>query len=230
MSPNVFRWGRINLTSGEDKRVLTDKVLYKDRSFLLLPKPSDVNRFYVRASEDRVEFRIGSTSYENFELMKGFFTKLYDCNVEDSEQPPPIVISRPGKVFWLANIRWFRRVKASHFPSFLSNLIYLPSSMPGLKLEYGVTIVSTKKLFNRIWFNFLISIRLDYGVRNMDIPLGYIRNEVRKLRKDWSWKMKIKGGGFFKRIIYRNDAFQDPSLLYNFVRIPVEEESGQDKQ
>lgn len=210
-----YRWGKLNF---KGPSVNTDLLLYKERSYLILPSEGEENRFFVSADESGVDFFIASSSVRNFQAMRGFFTKMYDCYA--SEEEPERIQS--GGRFVMTNRNIMKKSAFSYFPEFLRNMIYLPSSVEDLKLQYEVIIRSSHNFRKRKLYNFCVYVRFETEGWNPDEMMVYVRNEVARLNSERKWKMGISTKG---RVRFRTDKFDDPMKLCNFVRIPIDEKA-----
>lgn len=209
-----YHWGRFYFT---DENIRTDFLLYRDRSYLALPSEGEENRFLIQSSDTNIDFYVGSTSMENYTTIQKFFEKLYSCYIKD-EIPSPL--NANGSVT-LRNSKQSRRHGFRYFPGFIKNVIYLPSSVPDLTLQYEVIIRSREsRLTGRKRFNFCTSVRTEYHGGSIRSVSDYIKGEVARLRKDRNWRMKVSRSG---RARFRADIFSDPLLLSNFVRVPEDE-------
>lgn len=191
-------------------------MLYKERAYLMLPSVGEENRFLVRSERDSIDFYIGSTSLRNLETMKNFFSKMYDCYITD-DRPEMIY---PAESMVLLNRKFRRKSAFSYFPGFMKSLIYLPSEMDGISLQYEVIIRSSKTIRRRKRYNFCTYVRYgqdDYSDREVR---SYVENEIGMLSREKQWKLRMVEG---PRARFRSDLLDDPSILSNFVRVPIDE-------
>ncbi len=210
-----MQWGRFHFTK-EKSAIMTDLLLYRDRSYLLLPSEGDENRFLVHSHDSGVHFFIGSSSLENYNMMEKFFTRIYKCYIREEE--PEIIDS--GLSVALVNKRQLRKIGFNYFPGFVKNMIYLPSSVPNLSMQYEVIIRSSQSLRKERLYNFASHLKMDYDGGSPGRLKGHIRNEVMRLRKEKKWRLKMKNGG---KIRFRKDLLREPGFLCNFVRVPEDE-------
>lgn len=210
-----MQWGKFSFTR-ENNAIRTDLALYRDRSHLLLPAESEENRFLVSADEYSIQFFIGSTSLESFSTLEKFFTRMYKCYI----MPDSPENLKPTHNIALSNRRIFRKKQLSYFPGFLKNMINLPSSIPDLKMEYEVIIRSDTSIFRAPRYNFLSLVRLEYTGSNPDRISDFLKNEVRRMKEEGNWKLKIKSRNLVK---FKGNLLRDPTGLYNFVRVPEDE-------
>ena len=208
-----YSWGRFYFKSPD---IRTDLLLYKDRSYLLLPSEGEENRFLAKASSDSIEFYIGSTSIAGFQAMRGFFSKLYDCRIDEEE---PERLDAPESIA-LLNRHYIRKKSFSYFPGFMSNILYLPSAIDALELQYEVVIRSSVSWRKDKLYNFCTYVTMDFDGRPAKEIKGYINNDVSRLAKERKWRLKLKKGG---RVRFRTDLLSDSFDLCNFVRIPSDE-------
>ncbi len=208
-----YSWGRFYFKSPDIK---TDLLLYKDRSYLLLPSEGEENRFLVKAAGDAIEFYIGSTSISGFQAMRGFFSKLYDCRIDEEE---PERLDSPDSIA-LLNKKYLRKKGFAYFPGFVSNILYLPSAIDGLELQYEVVIRSSVSLRNKRLYNFCTYVTFDYGGKPVEEVTAYISNDLSRLAKERKWRLKLRKG---KKARFRTDLLSNSFDLCNFVRVPSDE-------
>lgn len=208
-----YRWGKFRF---KKSGMRTDLNLYRDRAYLTLPSDREENRFLIDSEKDRVDFYAGSTSDEDFRAFEAFFTTQYDLYTT-SESVPPI---EADGVVTLLNRAFSRKRGFSYFPSFLRNIILLPSSLPRLRLQYEVIIRSSRSLRKRKRYNFCTIIRYRYDTKTSDRVRDYVVNEVLRLRDDGKWSA---AASFGNRVRFRTDLLDDPFMLCNFVRVPEDE-------
>lgn len=213
----MFRWGRFYFT---EESIKTDFLLYRDRGYLALPSEGEENRFLVHSDDSRIEFYVGSTSESNFRTLQKFFEKLYNCYIRE-ENPERI---EPDTSLVLKNGRKFRHHGFNYFPGFIRNMIYLPSSVPDLTLQYEVIIKSSiRPISHRKLFNFCTLVRTKTEGADPDSVNDYVKGEITRLEEQKKWRMKTVTG---RRSSFRADTFRDPLILSNFMRIPEDEGSA----
>lgn len=213
----MYRWGRFYFT---EESIKTDFLLYKDRGYLALPSEGEENRFLVHSDDSRIEFYVGSSSETNFRTLQKFFEKLYNCYIR--EETPERIEADTSIV--LKNGKPFRKSGFSFFPGFVRNVIYLPSSVPDLTLQYEVIVKSgIRPLSRRKQFNFCAVVRSRMEGANPDTVPDYVKGEITRLREEKKWRLKPVRG---RKASFRLDVFRDPLILSNFMRIPEDEGSA----
>ncbi len=210
-----MQWGKFHFVK-EDDAIRTDLMLYRDRSHFLLPPRGEENRFMVSADDEEIRFYIGSTSLESYSTLERFFTRLYKCYVIENE--PGRIRSSNGIL--LSSRALSRKRHGSYSPWFIKNMIYLPSSIPDLRMDYEVVIRSSENFARGRRYNFALHLRPDYEGGTRGRVKSFIRSEVSRLRKESGWSLRISGNSK-KRM--RSDLFRDASSLCTFVRVPEDE-------
>ncbi len=210
----MYYWGLLSFIQSD---VPTDLLLYRERSTLLIPDSGEENRFVVQSIHGTIQYLIGSTSEGQYNLMKSFFERVYDCSVNRCEPPDRMA---GGRV--LLNSWRNRRRRDFYYPSFIRNMINLPDMASGLEFQYQVVIRSSEGVFRKRKFSFAILFGYSGSSESIKAAEVSMADEIRRLRKRFRWKLVRK------RNNGRLSAFSmtDPFSLSTFVRVPAAEDRG----
>ncbi len=207
----MYHWGKINFT---DTQIETDLLLYRERASLLIPDYGEENRFVVVSRNENVSFLIGSTSPGQYDLLKSFFQRIYPCKVRKSEPPMHVV---GGHI--ILNSRRNGKRRDFFYPSFLRNVINISTMLNGITVQYQV-IIRSRAFLHRKRYSFALAIGYLGDAEASGAFSQAVRGELDRLRRRFSWKMKLR----------RRDSrlsqftFEDPFALSTFVHVPVSEE------
>ena len=135
INTDAGKWSRLVFTSSD---VQTDMLLYRDRSYLLIPSRNEENIFVAIPGGDRTEFYVYSTSLQDHANIREFFRKLYACELEKADPPE---LSGEMRLI-LVNSFLNRRVKEFHFSSLIASVVNFMGPVEGSTLRYAVKIRS----------------------------------------------------------------------------------------
>ncbi|MCL5441193.1 MAG: hypothetical protein M1468_00825 [Candidatus Thermoplasmatota archaeon] len=207
-------WSRLVFTAPD---VRTDMLLYRDRSYLLIPARNEENIFVAIPRGDRTEFYVSSSSLQDHANIREFFRKLYACELEKSEPPD---LSGEMRLI-LVNSFLNRRVKEFHFSSLIASVVNFMGPIEGSTLRYAVKIRSYTGWFSREKrFSFIVFMSIS---GNKNTSAGFedmVRKNLRRMRRESGWRMKIKVG---RTVRFRTDTLSNPFCLNPFVIIPEDE-------
>lgn len=201
----------------KEQWIRTDYLLYGDGAYLLLPSDGEENRFLARSDENGVDFYIGSTSRRNLDTCGRFFSRMYGSFTEPET---PETLEDASFSLCITNSISNRKRDFSYFPGFLNNVVFLPSSLPDITIQYEAIIRSSTGIRGNRSYNFCLRLNGTAENNGAGDVIGYLRNEILRLRNESGWRMRIKRG--------RNTGFSDhllkkPLAMANFVRIPDDE-------
>lgn len=181
----MYYWGRIEVANvyGE-----MDLLHYREKSMLLLPDRGEENRFAVISGSSGTQFLIGSTSLSQFNMLKSFFSHVYNAEVRECGPPEEFV---KGRI--LLNSRRNRRKIDFHYPSFMQNIVEIPSLIPDVKINYQTVIRTSVSARGRKRFNFAVIVGYTGNTDSVDAIESVIMDEVSRLRKRYRWKFRIRG-------------------------------------
>jgi len=192
-------------------------LLYRDRSYLLIPSRNEENVFVAIPRNDRTEFYVSSSSLQDHANIREFFRKLYACELEKAEPP-----DFSGEVrLILVNSFLNRHVKEFHFSSLIASVVNFMGPVDGNALRYVVKIRSYTGRFSREKrFSFIVSMSIS---GNKSVLSGFedmVRKNLNRMRRESGWRMKIKRG---RTVKFRTDILSNPFCLNPFVIIPEDE-------
>ena len=207
-------WSRLVFTIPD---VRTDMLLYRDRSYLLIPSRNEENEFVAIPGSDRTEFYVSSTSLQNHANIREFFRKLYSCELEKAEPPD---LSGEMRLI-LVNSFLNRRLKDFHFGSLMASVVNFMEPVEGSTLRYAVKIRSYTGRFSREKrFSFIVSMSISGNKNTSSGFEDMVRKNLRRMRRESGWRMKIKRG---RTVRFRTDTLSNPFCLNPFVIIPEDE-------
>ncbi len=211
----LYHWGRIVfLETGFD----TDLLLYRERSTLLLPDRHEENRFVVTSGRDGTFFYIGSSSEGQFQMLKSFFERVYPCTVRKCGAPDGFI---EGRVY--INSRRNRKREDFYYPSFMRNVINIPSMIPGLEIQYQALVKSSFSLLRRRKYSFAVLIGYTGNAESVKAADEAVKDEMLRLKRRFGWKFRMKR----KSGRLRSFSMVDPFSLSSFIRITADEEMVQ---
>lgn len=195
----------------------TDLLLYKERSELLVPDINEENRFLIESQGKSIVFMIGSTSEGQYLTLKAFFERLYSIRIERCDTPDRFL---SGRI--LLNGRRNGRKTDFYYPSFVRNLVNLPSMLPELRLQYQAVIRSSISLLGHKRYSFAVLIGYTGNTESAKTVEGYLKQETARMRKRFGWKLRMKKSAGRLRPSVLRESF----VLSSFVRVPFDEEGG----
>ncbi|MHB1708909.1 MAG: hypothetical protein ACYCT2_05485 [Thermoplasmataceae archaeon] len=207
-------WSRLVFTALD---VRTDMLLYRDRSYLLIPSRNEENVFASIQRGDRTEFYVSSSSLQDHANIREFFRKLYACEFEKADSP-----DLSGEVrLILVNSFLNRRVKEFHFSSLIASVVNFIGPVEGSNLRYAVKIRSYMgRLSREKRFSFVVSFSISGNENTASGFEDMVRKNLRRMRRESGWRMKIKRG---RTVRFRTDTLSNPFCLNPFVIIPEDE-------
>lgn len=193
--------------------IKTDSLLYREKSYLLLPEPGTQNLFLAVSNEVQTRFFISSDSLNNMSRLESFFYRDYGTTFEETEMPS---LQGGGSLFMRPSMLNFRSAEFYH-PRFVRNLLDFTSVDTKAMIAYRVSIRSGSQLKRKDRkFNLGISIGFD-SQRSLNEFRDIVNAEIRDLRVQSGFRLKMSDS----RKIYDRKLVR-PFNLINFVRIPSE--------
>lgn len=208
----MYHWGKIIFL---DFEIDTDLLLFRERSMLLVPDSHEENRFVVLSSSEGTEFIVGSSTEGQYELLKSFFQRVYPCSIQKCEPPDGFV---EGKI--LLNSRKNRKREDFYYPSFMRNIINIPSMIPDVKLQYQTVVRSSVSLFRRKKYSFAVLIGYTGNAESLKAVEAVITDEVLRLKRRFGWKFRVMKKNARLRSFSMTDSFN----LSSFMRITSDED------
>ena len=218
MQMQDMRWRLLVFNDPSD--IGTDLLLYKDRSYLLLPSPGEENRFVIKADSDDIDFYAGSTSLKNLDMMSSFFQKMYNSRSDDHSGPDGEYMEN----LVIANSRSNRRFQMFYHPAFVRNIMQIPHHLNDVALSYEVVIRSSISPLGRKRYSFYINLGMSAEDNVRDEVLYSVRENIRNVREEAKWKMILRKGRDFS---FRFDLLKKPFALSTFVNVPTDEQNSE---
>ena len=214
INPDPKKWSKIVFT-GEDLR--TDMLLYRDRAYLLIPSREGENEFVAVAGDERINFYVSSTSLQDHANVREFFTRVYHCELQETDPPD---YGRENRLT-MVNSFLNKRVREFHFGSLISSVINFSRPFEGSSLLYVVKIRSYSGWIRKEKrFSFVVSMSVS-GNEGMSSEFeNVIKQNLKRIRRESGWRMKISNR---KAIRFRTNALSNPFCLNPFVVIPEDE-------
>lgn len=193
--------------------IKTDSLLYREKSYLLIPEPFSQNLFYAISDEARTNFFIASESALNLERMEAFFRLVYGATFMQKTGPP----EHTGPSIVLRSTPLNARIREFYHPRFVRNLLDYSSIDRNARFSYCVAVRSGRTSFRgRRRFNVAVSLGFDSGFSRAKFN-ELIRNELAILKKESRFRLRISRSGKMSDGIL-SESFN----LINFIRIPSE--------
>lgn len=193
--------------------IKTDSLLYKEKSYLLIPEPFTQNLFYAISDDKQANFFIASESLLNLGRMEAFFRLVYGASFIESAASP----KHAGPATIMRSTSLNARTREFYHPRFVRNILDYANVDRSAKISYCVTIRSGRiSPRGRRRFNIGVSVGFDSDLSKAKFN-ELIRNELGILRKDSRFRLRISKNG---RISDRT--LSESFNLINFIRIPSE--------
>lgn len=197
----------------QEGSIVTDALLYREKSHLLLPEPFTENVFMnvARGSESRLF--IGSRSAVNMNRMVSFFRSMYDAATGDASMES----DSTGYSVSFYIKKPFLKEKEVYYPGLVRNVFDFSTMESRAVIRYSVSIRSGLSGFTgKENFGVHVSISFDSdSARKLFLPL--IQKEIRKMKSETGMRIRKS----------RSSKIADSSLhlpfnLINLIRIPSE--------
>lgn len=210
IDPDGIYWKRLVFTRDN---IRMDVAAFRSYAYLLVPPAGHVILFRAQSSENKVEFFAGADAPDVLSRFASFFFHMYGTYAEDGI-PQDIEGNR------ISLIPVWKKVPDFYHPALLKSIIFLPTTLKGIKIDYTAVISSRRRLGKRR-FSFAASILSDAPFDRVVELVDILRFEAADLREKTGLKLRIVSG---ERITFRNDRFTTPFHLATFVRIPSDQD------
>ncbi|WP_393971283.1 hypothetical protein OXIME_001553 [Oxyplasma meridianum] len=208
-----MEWSTIIFTGRVEK---TNPLMFRDRSYMLLPSPGQENIFQVDSIGEMRYFYIGSSSASGLRTMERFYSLMYMCSVEPSSDPG---IKQRNLTFYNSLMNWRR--KAFYSPGFMKSLIDIPFFFGNVESSYRISLRSYRNRRRRgLSYNFTLSVSSNAEIEHMENIESFLGMKMWEIRRDHKWRMKKMSGP--KRM--NSSILREPYNLVNFMRVPVEDD------
>ncbi len=208
-----MEWSTLIFTRRVDK---TNPLLFRDRSYMLIPTPGEENIFQVNSTGEMRYFYLGSSSSSCLNTMERFYSLMYQCTVESSSDP-----GTKQSMISVHNSILNRRREAFYSPGFMKSIIDIPFYFGKVQSTYRIALRSHKNRNRKgISYNFSLSVSCDADEKDLDGIESFLGLKMWEIRRDHKWRMKRTSRS--GRIVA--STLRETYNLVNFVRVPVEED------
>ncbi len=208
-----MEWSTLIFTSRVEK---TNPLMFRDRSYMLLPDPGQENIFQVDSTGEMRYFYIGSSSASCLRTMERFYSLMYRCSVEHSSDPG---IKGNNMPFQNSLMNWRR--KTFYSPGFMKSLIDIPFFFGDTQSSYRISLRSYRNRNRKgISYNFALSVSTDAGKEEMKNIESFVGLKIWEIKRDHKWRMKraSRPGRMISSLL------RESYNLVNFMRVPVEDD------
>jgi hypothetical protein len=208
-----MEWSTLIFTSRVEK---TNPLMFRDRSYMLLPDPGQENIFQVDSTGEMRYFYMGSSSPSCLRTMERFYSLMYRCSVEPSSDPG---IKRNNLAFRNSLMNW--RKDAFYSPGFMKSLIDIPFFFGNVQSSYRISLRSCRNRNRKgLSYNFALSVSSDCQLEQLDNVESFIGMKMWEIKKDHKWRMKrtFRSGRMVSSLL------RESYNLVNFMRVPVEDD------
>ncbi|MCL4342035.1 MAG: hypothetical protein M1431_08090 [Candidatus Thermoplasmatota archaeon] len=208
-----MEWSTLIFTSRVEK---TNPLMFRDRSYMLLPDPGHENIFQVDSIGEMRYFYIGSSSASCLRTMERFYSLMYRCSVEPSSDPG---IKRNNLPFYNSVTNWRR--KSFYSPGFMKSLIDIPFFFGNVESSYRISLRSYRNRSRKgLSYNFALSVSSDAEREQMENIESFLGMKIWEMKRDHKWKMKKMSRP--RKMI--SSLLRESYNLVNFMRVPVEDD------
>jgi len=208
-----MEWSTLIFTSRVDK---TNPLMFRDRSYMLIPTPGQENIFQVNSIGEMRYFYLGSSSPTCLKNMERFYSLMYQCAVEPAGDPGMKQI-----MITVRNSFLNRRRETFYSPGFMKSIIDMPFFFGAVQSSYRIAIRSHKNRNRKgLSYNFFLSVSCDADEKDLDGIESFLGLKMWEIRRDHKWRMKRTSRP--GRIV--SSTLRDTYNLINFARVPVEDD------
>lgn len=193
--------------------IKTDALLYREKSYLLIPEPFTQNLFYAISDTLETRFFLASDSRLNLERLEAFFLRLYGASCEEVADAPV----HKGSVTVLRSTILNGRTGEFYHPRFVRNILDYAAVDNTGRVSYCVAIRSGRvSIRAKRRFNVVVSVGFDSDLAKNRFH-DLIRHETGIMKREAGFRMRVSDR---KRI--SDNIMTESFNLINFVRIPSE--------
>jgi len=208
-----MEWSTLIFTSRVEK---TNPLMFRDRSYMLLPDPGQENIFQVDSMGEMRYFYLGSTSSSCLRTMERFYSLMYRCSVEPSSDPG---IKRNNLPFSNSVMNWRR--KTFYSPGFMKSLIDIPFFFGNVESSYRISLRSYRNRGRKgLSYNFALSVSSNAEREQMENIESFLGMKIWEIKRDHKWRMKRMSRP--RKMI--SSLLRESYNLVNFMRVPVEDD------
>jgi len=208
-----MEWSTLIFTSRVEK---TNPLMFRDRSYMLLPDPGQENIFQVDSMGEMRYFYLGSTSASCLRTMERFYSLMYRCSVEPSPDPG---IKGNNLPFYNSVMNWRR--KTFYSPGFMKSLIDIPFFFGNVESSYRISLRSYRNRGRKgLSYNFALSVSSNAEREQMENIESFLGMKIWEIKRDHKWRMKRMSRP--RKMI--SSLLRESYNLVNFMRVPVEDD------